>query len=153
MDFTVKSRVLVAAATLAVATGPAPAQEEDALTTAQEVRSEISEAMEAVGDYSAQERDEALTRAEAALDRLDAEIARREQALREEWSEMSADAREAARARLENLREARNELGERYGALQAGTSDAWDELTAGFSGAWEAFSDAWTSADEAPAAE
>ena len=130
---------------------PAAAQEEEPLTTPDEVRTEISEAMEAVADYSAQERDAALTEAREALDRLDAEIERREQALRENWADMSDAARENARERLNDLREARNELGERYGALQAGTRDAWEELRAGFADAWSTFSDAWETADdEAP---
>jgi len=61
---------------------------------------------------------------------------------------MSDSARETARARLQELREARNRLGERYGALQAGTSSAWDELTAGFADAWDAFTEAWSAADD-----
>ena len=127
---------------------PAAAQDSDALTTADEVRAEIAEAMNAVSDYSAQERDQALARARAALDRLDAEIARREQALRENWAEMSGSSRETAEARLRDLREARNRLGERYGALQVGTSSAWDELSSGFSDAWSDVSEAWSAADD-----
>ncbi|MBC7152773.1 MAG: hypothetical protein H5U22_25715 [Rhizobium sp.] len=127
---------------------PAWAEEAGPLTTADEVRAEIAEAMEAIAEYSEQERDQALTRAREALNQLDAEIARREQALRENWSEMSETARDNARARLEELREARNRLGERYGALQAGARSAWDELRTGFSDAWNAFSKAWRAADE-----
>jgi chromosome segregation ATPase len=127
---------------------PAAAQETDAQTTPDEVRAEISDAMDAVATYSAQERDEALAEARAALDRLDAEIARREQALREGWSEMSEATRETAQARLRDLQQARNRLGERYGALESGASSAWDELTTGFADAWGAFSEAWSAADE-----
>lgn len=72
--------------------------------------------------------DRMKAKAREALNRLDAEIERHEQALRENWVEMSDAARETAQARLRDLREARNTLGERYGTLQAGTSDAWDEL-------------------------
>ena len=105
-------------------------------------------------DREGQQMDQVLRRSNAreALNKLDAEIERREQALRENWAEMSDAARETARARLQDLREARNRLGERYGALQTGTSDAWDELKTGFSDSWTAFSDAWSAADEeAPA--
>lgn len=126
---------------------PAAAQGTDALVTSDEVRTEINEAMEAVASYAEQERDQALTEARQALTQLDAEIERREQALRESWSDMSDATRETARQQLHDLREARNRLGERYGALQAGASDAWDELKSGFSDAWTAFSKAWTDAD------
>ncbi|SEP27985.1 hypothetical protein SAMN04490248_1732 [Salinihabitans flavidus] len=127
---------------------PAAAQDTDTLTTSEEVRAEISEAMEAIAAYSEQEREQALAEAREALNQLDAEIERREQALRENWSEMSDAARETAEARLRDLRQARNRLGERYGALESGASSAWDELKTGFSDAWGAFSEAWSAADE-----
>ncbi|WP_397544253.1 sll1863 family stress response protein [Roseovarius salis] len=139
---------LRAAGLAALLAMPAAAQETDALTTADEVRAEISDAMDAIAAYSEQERDQALAEAREALNRLDAEIERREQALRENWSEMSDAARETAEARLRDLRQARNRLGERYGALESGASSAWDELKTGFSDAWTAFSEAWSAADD-----
>ena len=148
MNYLARLRGPLAAVVIACAGVPALAQDSTALTTTDELRTEVSEAMQAIADYSAQERDQAVTRARAALDRLDAEIARREQALRENWADMSQDARETARAQVQDLRAARNTLGERYGALKAGTSSAWDELKAGFSDAWGAFADAWSVADE-----
>ncbi|RDC68002.1 hypothetical protein DLJ49_20560 [Rhodovulum sp. 12E13] len=140
---------LRAAGLAALLAMPAAAQDPDALTTADEVRAEISDAMDAIAAYSEQERDQALAEAREALNRLDAEIERREQALRENWSEMSDAARETAEARLRDLRQTRNRLGERYGALESGASSAWDELKTGFSDAWGAFSEAWSAADDA----
>jgi chromosome segregation ATPase len=137
-----------AAAIAAMFTVPAAAQDNEALTTADEVRAEISEAMDAVAAYSGQQRDEALAEAREAFARLDAEIERRDQALRENWAEMSDAARETAGARLRDLRQARNRLGERYGALESGASSAWDELKTGFSDAWAAFMEAWNAADD-----
>lgn len=131
---------------------PAAAQETGDMTTSDEVRAEISEAMDAIAAYSAQESEQAREDARDALTRLDAEIERRENALRENWAEMTDEARDTARARMADLRQARNRLGERYGALETGTSGAWDELKTGFSDAWTAFSDAWTAADEDDAA-
>jgi len=154
MNFTMTLRGIAAAALLAVASAPALAQDDNAaLTTTDDVRAEVSEAMDAIADYSEQERDEALSKAREALARLDAEIERREQALRENWSDMSDSAQDTARARLKDLREARNTLSERYGALQSGASSAWDELKSGFSDAWTAFSDAWSDADDDTKAE
>lgn len=127
---------------------PAAAQDTGASTTTDDLRAEISDAMDAVADYSAQERDQALAEAREALTRLDAEIERREQALRESAWDLSETARETARARLEDLRIARDRLGERYDALEAGADDAWDELKTGFTNAWGAVSDAWRATDE-----
>lgn len=148
MTLLVSLRGAALAAAMACVALPAGAQDTDAPTTADDVRAEVSEAMEAIAAYSEQERDKALTQAREALNRLDAEIERREQALRENWAEMSDAARETAQARLRDLRKARNRLGERYGALESGASSAWDELKTGFSDAWTAFSEAWSAADE-----
>jgi chromosome segregation ATPase len=141
-------RVGALAAGIAAFALPAAAQDTGALTTTDDVRTEISQAMEAIAAYSEQERDQALAAARAALTRLDAEIDRREEAMRVNWAEMSDATRDSARARLMDLREARNRLSERYGALETGASGAWDELKTGFSAAWGAFSEAWTAADE-----
>lgn len=139
------------AATVAFSVLPATAQETNAVSSAEAVRDEISEAMDAIAAYSEQQGEQAVTEARAALDRLDTEIEAREQALREGWAEMSEEARETARAQLKEFRDARNRLGERFGALQAGTTSAWDELKSGFAEAWDALSQIWSSTDgEAP---
>lgn len=141
-----RAAALFAAVTLVAL--PLAAQDTSAPITTDEVRAEISAAMDAIAAYTEQERDRAIAEARETLDRVDAEIERREEALRESWADMSETARETARARLQDLRKARNRLGERYGALESGTSSAWDELKNGFSDAWNAFSDAWTAADD-----
>lgn len=137
---------LVVAALTMTAT-PSIGRNDAAVTTPDDVRAEVSEAMRAIADYTVQERDEALSEARDALDRLDSEIERRDQALRDNWAKMSEAARERARERLRDLRAARNELGERFGALQTGTRSAWEELKDGFADSWDAFSDAWKAAD------
>lgn len=124
----------------------------DAHGTAAEMRNEIGEALQAVAAYSAQERDEAIAAARTGLDRLDAEIARRQQALREDWSDMTEEARADASRAIGALQGARNRLGERLGALQAGTASAWDELQQGFAGAFDALSKAWNDEDASRAA-
>jgi len=148
MTFLMSLRAGALAAAVAALALPAAAQDAGALTTTDEVRSEISKAMVAIAAYSEQERDQALAAARAALTLLDAEIERREAALRESWAEMSDAAREAARISLQDMRATRNRLSERYGALETGAGGAWDELKTGFSGAWSAFSEAWSAADE-----
>src|SRR6056297_681135 len=87
---------LRAASIAALLATPAAAQDTSALTTAEEVRTEISEAMDAIAAYSEQERAQALTEAREALTQLDAEIERREQAMRDNWADMSGAARKTA---------------------------------------------------------
>ncbi|UUX51172.1 hypothetical protein NUH88_05640 [Nisaea acidiphila] len=136
------------AAALTAGAAPAIASETEPFVTAKEVRTEISESMEAISKYTAQERKQAVAEAKEAMNRLDAEIDRRGQALRENWAEMTEATREAAQEGLKDLQAARNELGERYGALKAGTAEAWDDLKADFADAWNAFAKTWETADK-----
>lgn len=148
MNISIQYQGLIAATLLALIAVPAMAQDKASEITTNEVRTEISQAMDAIANYTAQERDQALAEAREAMDRLDAEIEKREHELQENWAQMSEDARKSARSNLQDLREARNNLGERYGALESGTSDAWDELQGGFVDAWEAFSKVWAASDQ-----
>lgn len=150
MSYAMTIRAAALAAGTAVAL-PVAAQDAGAADgegmTAEAVRAEIGQTIDTIAAYTAQERDEALAEARAVLARLDAEIAEREAALRETWADMSAAAQDAAAARLRDLRQARNRLGERYGALQAGADNAWDALQSGFAEAWTSFAEAWQAAD------
>lgn len=123
------------------------------MTTTQEVRDEIGDAFAAVGDYAAQERKQALASAREAMQQLDAEIDRRQEALRENWADLSAAARERGRATLRDLQQARYRIGERYGALEAGADSAWDDLKQGFVDAYGQLKAYWTEEDPAPKAD
>lgn len=148
MTIRIAVRRIALAAAIGLLAAPAVAQDSATpTTTADDVRAEISRSMDAVSNYTAQERDKAVAEAREAMDRLDAEIERRNKALRENWAEMSDSARAAADQSLHDLRTARNELGEKFGALKAGTSSAWDDLKTGFSNAWDSFSETWNKAD------
>ncbi len=118
--------------------------EPEPVTTSQEVRNEVGDAMDALRDYSAEQREEALATLDDALETIDAEIARREEFLRKGWADMSDTTRAAAAEALANMRTARNDLGELYGQLQAGADDAWDDMTAEVTAAWENLRDAWS---------
>ena len=128
-------------------TGAIHAQEASDLVTPEEVKTDISEAMEAIGEYSVQEKDKALAAAREGLQNLDAEIDRREAALRNNWESLEDGARDSYAEAVSDLRAARNRLGERVGALEAGSEDAWGDLTEGFTRAYADFKARWKEAD------
>lgn len=132
---------------MVIATTPSMAQDNKVFTTPDDVRAEITQVMNAISEYSAQERKQAIAEAREALNKLDAEIERREDAVRENWSDMSEATRDNMREQLRELRQLRNRVGERFGALQTGTESAWTELKGGFTDAWDAFAKAWNKAD------
>ena len=115
---------------------PAPVSlagsDSEATTRAEEVAQEVEEGMRAIRNFSAEQRDDAVARAEQALKKLDAHIDRMEERMREEWSDLDRAARQKSRATLQRLREQRNELAEWYGGMKHGSLDAWERLKEGF---------------------
>lgn len=150
---TIPTRILSVSCALALAIAfaawPRPSWSADKPTPSRaEVQKEVSEALEALRQYSIDQRDEALRRARQTLDELDERMEQREAELRDRWSEMSKEARMQAGAAEEKLKERREELAEWYGGLKHGSRNAWDELKKGFSRAYGEFSKAWKQSDD-----
>ncbi len=112
-------------------------------TTAQDVKSEVVDAAQAIKSFSVERRDEALKSSKAALDQLDARIERLEAYARERWSEMSQATRDQTSVALRNLKQERARVAEWYGGLQHGSAEAWDRLKLGFSEAYDALRASW----------
>jgi len=112
-------------------------------TSFEDVRREASELMSSIGDYSAEQRDEAVAATQRTLEKMDRSIEEMEQEMREQWDSMDDAAREQSREAMEALRRERTELAEWYGAMKNSTSGAWDEMKVGFSESLESMSEAW----------
>lgn len=146
-----RDRILAggAVAALLALSPPTWAQSDDDATRLEDVQAEFSEAFDAIGDYSADQRDEALDAIDATLGRIDDRIDDLEQRVRNQWSEMSEATQENTSAALSALRERRNRLSEAFGALSQGAGTAWQDLLAGVRTGWADLERAW---DEAAAA-
>lgn len=138
---------------LLAVSGPAQSQQSDDSTTFEDVQAEFSEAFESIGQYSAQQRDEAMAALDDTLEQVDARIEETEEAVRNNWSEMSQAAREQTAETMRNLRERRNQLSEATGALSQGAGTAWDDLMEGVRNSWNDLQLAWDDATEAASPE
>lgn len=114
--------------------------------SAAEVRQETEELLEDLQAYGAEQRDEALSSAEAALDKADQRIDEMQDWIDENWEDMSQAARQQARASMDALRERRNQVAESYGSLSTSSESAWEAMKEGFAGAYQALVDAWDDA-------
>jgi len=110
------------------------------------VREDARQLMASIGDYSADQRDEAVAATKETLDKLDQNIEVMEHNLREQWASMDTAAREQSRETMRALREERNELAQWYGAMKNSSANAWDEMKSGFSEAFESLGKAWDKA-------
>ncbi len=124
-------------------------------TPAGETWEKIDAAIEAVGDYGATQREQAVENAEEALNAADRQIEKVEKRLRERWGSLSTDAKQSYSKALHDLRQARNRLSEHYGAMQQASAGAWSEVQEAFSNAGRDLEEAWIklSDDGAPGSE
>jgi hypothetical protein len=115
-------------------------------TTRAEVSKEVADAIEAIKNYSADQRDEAVVRAKTLLEDVDARIEQLEARINERREQMSESARNAARAKLEDLRQKRDAVANWYGRMQYSSDRAWEQIKTGLSNAYSDLSNAWEKA-------
>jgi phage-related minor tail protein len=96
------------------------------------VKKETAEALEAIKNYSAEQRDETVKKVKQVMNELDREMERLEEKIDKKWDEMDEAARKNARETQKALRKQRNELAEWYGGIQHSSANAWDEVKRGF---------------------
>lgn len=138
--------VLVGALVLYIHTGAGFAQNDD--VTFEDLQEDARELMAKIGDYSAEQRDEAIEATQRALDKMDAGIEEMEHKMREQWDSMDAAARKQSWESMATLRRERTELAEWYGAMKNSSAGAWDEMREGFADAFESLGEAWDRAIE-----
>jgi hypothetical protein len=112
-------------------------------TSIQDVQRETQEFLQALGNYTANQRDEAIRETKIALDSLDQQIDVLEMRIDNNWEQMNKAAREQARSSLKALREQRIQVAEWYGSLKSSSTDAWEHTKQGFSEAYNALYESW----------
>jgi len=109
--------------------------------TTTDVKEKVAAAAEAIKNYSVDQRDEALKKAQSVLDDLDGRIDRMQSQLNEKWDQMDKLARQKATDSLTTLRKQRNDSAEWYGGLKHSSSNAWEDVKKGFLKSYQALRD------------
>ena len=104
-----------------------------AQVTVSDIRTEIDEALSAIGSYSAEQRDVAVSKAKQALEKTDIYIEQLQQQLDQDWQRMNQKTRTKAREALNTLQKQRTDLAEWYGGLKHSSAGVWDDIKEGFS--------------------
>lgn len=97
-----------------------------------QTRREVDQAVDAIRNYSAGLRDQAVANARRAAEDLDGQMARLQAQTDQRWDRMSQAARTRSQATMADLRQRRNALAEWYGGMRHSSTAAWDEVKAGF---------------------
>ena len=116
-------------------------------TTKKEVKQEIKEAFEAVKNYTADQRNDAVKKIKVALENIDRQLESMENRIGKQWDQMDQAARREARSTLASLRKQRNELAEWYGGLKYSSAEAWGHVKSGFLRSYEALSKSFGKAE------
>jgi hypothetical protein len=111
-----------------------------------EVGQEVRETIEAIKEYSADQKDEAVKKGKAVLDNLDGRIEQMESKIKKEWNQMGESARKTAKTSLETIRKQRNEVAKWVGSMKQSSSSAWEEVKKGFVESYETLSDSFDKA-------
>ncbi len=145
--------VFVLAGALAIVSDPASraqtgAQTAPEQTTTSKVKQDVAEAVQAIKNYSVEQRDEAVKKAREAVDDLDARIDRVQTRLNNKWNKMSQAAHQKATSAVKALRKERTEVAEWYGGLKHSSAAAWEEVKGGFLTSYQALRDGVTKAEK-----
>lgn len=119
------------------------AQSSEGSTSADKVRQETKELLQALKSYSSDQRDLAIQKSKEALDKMDKRIDELESHIDESWDEMDKNARDKARSSLKTLKNKRSQVAEWYESLKSGSADAWEHIKQGFSDAYSGLNQAW----------
>lgn len=144
MPSVVRRVLIVGAAIFPLAGMPAMAGSAD------EVKREAGEALEAMKEFTVEQKDKAVAQGREMLDSVDRQIETLDRKISETAQDVSAGTREDWRRQKARLVELRAEAADRLDRLGESTGEAWGDIKDGFSEAFGALSDAVSDAvDEA----
>jgi hypothetical protein len=112
-------------------------------TSAENIKQETAELLEALKAYSTEQRDAAVEQSRVALENLDQRIDALEIQMLDQWDDMDQATRTRTRDSLQALREQRTNVAEWYGSLKSSSADAWEQIKQGFSAAYQTLNEDW----------
>ncbi len=113
-----------------------------------EVAKETKEALAAIGQYSVEQKDAAVSKAKEMMDSLDARIDAMEGKVEGKWNDLKQSSKEKYNTSRKALRKQRNELSEWYGSMKHSSNDAWSEVKNGFSKSYDTLVQSWQDAEK-----
>lgn len=140
---TPRLRLLMLVALLGVVPAAAQAEEAQQPPTMEELKHDTENLIDKLGNYSAEQRDEAAASIKDTLDELDQRIDVLEKRLDENWDDMSEASREKTQQSLDALRAQREKVGDWYERMKSSSASAWDDVRDGFTRAYDNLSNAW----------
>ncbi len=109
---------------------------------------ETKEAIAAIGDYSVEQKDKALKKAEEMLAEIDDRLDVLQDKMEAGWDSMQQSTKDQYKSSLKSLHRQRNNLAEWYGSMKHSSKDAWQEVKKGFSKSYDTLMQSWQKAED-----
>lgn len=106
--------------------------------SAERLKKESSQALDALADFTAEQKDKASATASDLVNRLDKRIELLRDDLQANWDQMSESTREERQQAIDELAKQRDQLKEQFRALSKRSGQAWEELKTGFVNSYRA---------------
>ncbi len=119
-----------------------------AQASSKEMKKEVSEAASAIGDYTIEQKDAAVSKAKEMMAALDQKTDSLERKLEANWENMQQASRGKYQKSLKELREKRNQLSEWYGGMKQSSKEAWTEVKKGFASTYDGVVKAYEDTEE-----
>lgn len=117
-------------------------------TTAGEVSEEVSEAARSIGDYTIDQKDEAMKSAKMMMDDLKNKMDRYESSAKEKWADAKEDVKEKHGETMRSLKMRKEKIAQWYEKMQESSPEAWQDVKKGFSDSYNELTDAFKKAAE-----
>jgi len=112
----------------------------------EQVKKDLAEAGQAIKNFTAVQKDEAVRKAETALQAMDKEIEAMEARIKQNWNKMDQTARRNSDAALKTLKKQRQETAQKLEELKGSSSKSWDQAKDGFVKSYQSLREAFEKA-------
>ena len=113
-----------------------------------EVTKEVQEAVNAIGEYSVDQKDKAVAEAKELMKKLDKSMDETESSMKKGWHSMEDSAKQNYELSKKEMEEQRKELANWVDKMQDSSDDAWEETKKGFADAHDSLSSSWQKVKE-----
>ena len=117
-------------------------------TTMSDVKKELSEALEAIKNFSSERKDDALSVMKKTLEKMDQQIEQLRDSITKQWEEMEPEARKNAEKTMRQLQRQRDKTADAIEELRKSGEKTWNTLKDEFIKNYEKFREELEDADQ-----
>lgn len=114
----------------------------------QSTSEDFKETAAAIGDYTVEQKDAAIAKANELMQFFDEKMDVWEQKMEENWKDLQQTSRENYKATAKKLRKLRNEVSQWYGSMKYSSKETWEDVKQGFSDSYEKMANTFTETEK-----